>query len=632
MRRNAWLHMTTSDPNTPPPADQIPETEYVPADDQIIGQAFKWSFGVILIVAIAIAGTVMWLGRGRTNEVAIIRKDFGEIKGLDIAAQKMPHVVFRDVTRSAGIDFVHFNGAVGDKMLPETMGSGCAFLDYDNDGDQDILLVNGTNWPWDNQRDPPAQPALYRNDGSGQFENVTSGSGLDISFYGTGVACGDYDNDGNVDVFIAAVGTDRLFRNLGGRFKEVTCQVGVSCDEDTWGTSSAFFDFDNDGDLDLFVCNYVEWSRKVDLELNFTLNGTDRAYGPPTAYKGAHSYLYRNEGNGTFTDISAEAGVQVHNPATGLPVGKSLALAIMDLDDDRDLDMIVANDTTQNFLFENRGDGTFREDGVFAGLAYDGMGRATGAMGIDVAYYRNDRDLAVSVGNFANEMTSFFVRQPPSMQFSDDAVVEGIGSPSRAALSFGLFFFDYDLDGRSDLFQTNGHLDEEINEIQPSQHYRQPAQLFWNRGPDSTATFAVVPDEWVGDLSTPIVGRGAAYADIDADGDLDVILTQSGDRPILLRNDQQLGHHWLRLKLRGTKANRDGIGARVELTVGDATQVRYVMPTRSYLSQVELPVTFGLGQETKVNSLRVIWPGGLIQQVTDVNIDTEMIIEQSDAT
>lgn len=320
--------------------------------------------------------------------------------------------------------------------------------------------------------------------------------------------------------------------------------------------------------------------------------------------------------------------MQIDNPATGLPVAKALAILPVDIDGDGFIDLIVANDTVPNFLFHNNTDGTFQEIGARGGIAFSSAGKATGAMGIDAGHYRNDRDLAISIGNFANEMTSLYVSQREALQFADQAIGEGIGSPTRLRLTFGLFFFDYDLDGRLDLLQANGHLEDEINTVQPSQHYRQPAQVFWNAGPLTRSCFVEVPTSQLGDLSKPIVGRGAAYADIDGDGDLDVLLTQAGGPPMLLRNEQDLGHHWLRVKLIGRTCNRDAIGAWVELTAAGVTQRRQVMPTRSYLSQVELPVTFGLGDATEVDSLRIIWPDQATQEVAVDQLDTMLVIEQ----
>jgi hypothetical protein len=295
------------------------------------------------------------------------------------------------------------------------------------------------------------------------------------------------------------------------------------------------------------------------------------------------------------------------------------------------MDLLVANDTVGNFFFHNRGDGTFEEVGAMYGLAYDRMGQATGAMGVDAAEYRGDGELGFVIGNFANEMTSLYVSQGDPTLFADESIGEGIGAASRAALSFGVFLFDYDLDGRLDVLQTNGHLEEEINTVDPSQNYRQPAQLFWNAGPEARSTFVQVDSETTGALGQPIVGRGSAYADVDLDGDLDVALFQVGDRLLLLENQQQLGHHWLRVELVGDPAQgvpRDAIGARVELTAGGKTQVRHVMPFKSYLSQSQLPVTFGLGEATQVESLKVVWPNGEEQGVDDVPVDGRVVVRQ----
>ncbi|MDH5306638.1 MAG: CRTAC1 family protein [Myxococcales bacterium] len=603
------------------------EEEFVPEDDRIIGHAFRWSLAAAALVA-GIAALVLFGSREQPEAPALVARGPIELpRQLDQSQAALPLVPFRDVTRAAGIDFVHENGARGEKLLPETMGAGVAFLDYDADGDQDLLFVNSRRWSAGSAAD--ATPALYRNDGSGRFENVTAGSGLDVSFYGQGVAVGDYDNDGAADVFVSALGSNHLFRNAGGRFEEVTARAGVAGDARAWSTSAGFFDVDNDGDLDLFVCNYVAWSREVDLELHFTLNGVDRAYGPPKLYEGTHSYLYRNDGDGRFSDISAQAGIQIDNPATGRPMGKALALTFADADRDGDLDVFVANDTVQNFVFRNDGGGAFSELGAESGFAFDNNGAATGAMGIDAADFDNRGALAVGVGNFANETSSFYVQQNDPWQFVDVANAYGIGSPSRLKLSFGLFFFDYDLDGRLDLLQSNGHLEDGINEIQPSQTYRQAAQLFWNCGTEQRGCFAAVADERLGDLARPIVGRGAAYGDIDGDGDLDVVLTQTGGPPLLIRNDQDLGHHWLRVRLVGRRSNRDAIGAVIELRAGGTTQRRQVMPTRSYLSQVEMPVTFGLGAAGSIEWLRVVWPDGSTQEIAPGAIDTSIAIVQS---
>jgi len=603
------------------------EGELVPEDDTIIGRAFRWSLAVIAVVAV-LCGVAWFLSREAPVVEKVVERAPVEVpRELDQTQAEMPNVTFTDIAQRAGIDFVHENGAVGDKLLPETMGSGVAFFDYDGDGDQDLLFVNSSRWP-DNPG-PSGTMALYRNDGSGHFANVTAGSGLDVSFYGQGVAVGDYDNDGAVDVFFTAVGANHLFHNVGGHFEDVTQSAGVAGAPDAWSSSAGFFDYDNDGDLDLFVCNYIKWSREIDFRLNFTLNGVNRAYGPPMQYEGTYSALYRNEGGGRFRDVSSEAGIQIDNPATGRPMGKALAVTFVDADRDGDLDVFVANDTVQNFLFRNEGNGRFTEIGATSGFGFDNNGAATGAMGIDAGDYDNRGNLAVGIGNFANEHSSFYVQQRQPWQFVDVSNAEGIGSPSRLKLSFGLFFFDYDLDGRLDLLQSNGHLEDAINEIQPSQTYRQAAQLFWNCGSSEKSCFAAVPEDRLGDLGRPIAGRGAAYADVDGDGDLDVVLTQAGDRPLLARNDQALGHHWLRVVLEGHRSNRDAIGAWIELRAGDTTQRRQVMPTRSYLSQVELPVTFGLGHADRVDALRIEWPDGSTQDVRVDAVDTTLHVEQA---
>ena len=618
-------------------------------DDAIIGRALKWSLlAIVGFVGCALA-IAFWLSRPDTVEVGpAIAVELPETRGSTTSV--MPRVWFTDVTHDAGITFIHENGAVGDKLLPETMGGGCAFLDHDNDGDQDLLLVNSSHWPdnaaaaldlSDNDLGDDDGPlptmALYENDGNGIFRDVTTAVGLQHTFYGMGIAVGDYDNDGDTDVFISAVGPNHLFRNDNGKFVEASSEAGLVGDENAWSTSSGWFDYDNDGDLDLYVCNYVRWSREIDLAQDFRLTGIGRAYGPPMSFAGGFPFLYRNDGGGKFTDVSAESGVKVTNRETGVPVAKSLGLAPIDLDRDGWIDLVVANDTVRNLVFHNQRDGTFREVGIEAGIAFDSSGKARGAMGIDVSCFRDDGSVGVAIANFANEMTALYVSSGSNsgsssgsnLLFTDDAIPTGLGPPTRMELSFGLFFFDYDLDGRLDLLAANGHLESEINKVQESQHYQQPARLFWNAGADELSEFASVQEENCGpDLMKPIVGRGAAYADIDNDGDLDVLLTQVGGRPLLLRNDQDLGHHYLRFRLIGGRANRDAIGAWIEVRVGETILRRQVMPTRSYLSQVELPVTIGIGNNEHVDDVTVFWPDGTSQKVTDYALDGVTVVTQ----
>lgn len=598
--------------------------------DEIIGHAFRRSL-VAVAILLALLAAAWLVNQSLRKEDALVEAPRAAPVTV-VEEVRPPGVQFTDITGAAGIDFRHVNGAYGDKLLPETMGSGAAFFDYDGDADQDLLLINGDYWP---DRIEPGMPRptmkLYQNDGGGKFADVTEAAGLAVPLYGMGVAVGDYDNDGDADLFLTAYGSNHLFRNDGARFTDVTASAGVAGDETAWSTSAAFFDMENDGDLDLFVAHYVQWTRQIDLEVNFQLTGIGRAYGPPNAYQGTWNVLYRNDGDGAFTDVSGSSGIRVDNPATGAPMGKALAVVPVDIDRDGLLDLLVANDTVQNFLFHNRGDGAFEERGSEFGVAFDRDGRATGAMGADAAYFRNGPELGFAIGNFANEMTSLYVTQGAGPPLTDEAIVEGIGPASRMALTFGLFFFDYDLDGRLDLLQANGHLEGDINRVQSSQHYRQPPQLFWNCGDACRTSFLPQPADANGDLGTPLVGRGAAYADIDADGDLDVAITQNGDRALLLRNDQEPRHHWLRVRLTGTAVNRDAIGARVEVRAGGVTQTRLLMPSRSYLSQVEPVLTFGLGTADRVESVEVFWPDGSRQSLSGVAVDSVLgITQQSD--
>jgi hypothetical protein len=599
-----------------------------PPREAIIRRAFYWSLGVI--AGVACVAAVLWFLLREDATPLLVEEAVvtGPVRVPATSRETPPVVRFTDITAAAGIDFVHVNGRYGEKLMPETIGSGAAFIDYDNDGDQDLLLVNSSEWPG-HEQGSQATLALYRNDGSGRFEDVTRASGLAIHCYGMGVAVGDYDNDGWTDLYITTLGSNYLLHNAGGRFSDVTASAGVAGLDDDWSTVAAFIDYDNDGDLDLFVGNYVLWSRKINLEIDFQVTGLGRAYGAPNHFTGAANRLYRNEGDGSFSDISHTAGIVITDPVTGLPEGKTLGVAPVDYDGDGWLDLFVANDTDRNFLYHNLGNGRFEEVGSLEGIAYDRNGKSTSAMGIDAAWFRNDAELGVGIGNFANEMSSLFVTAEGAAPFADEAILEGFGPASRLALTFGLFFFDYDLDGRQDLFQANGHLESDINIVQPSQTYAQSPQLFWNCGETCRSRFVEVSDS--GDLNEALVGRGAAYADIDGDGDLDIVVVQNGRRAVLLRNDQQLGHHWLRLRLQGRGSNRSAIGARVELTAGGVRQRRLVMPTRSYLSQVELPLTFGLGSAHRVDALRVTWPNGEVQRVAVGQLDTEINIIQTQA-
>ena len=601
-------------------------------DDSVIGRAFMGSAVVFVVIGLVAGISYVILTTKQKSEIVVVEHltlpDRREMPKVIV-----PTIAWVDITESAGIHFLHNSGAAGEKLLPETMGSGCAFFDFDADGDQDVLFVNSCAWP-DKQDDskPLSTLAIYANDGHGDFTEVTKTVGLDVSLFGMGAACGDYDNDGQVDLFISCLGKDRLFHNVGGKFVDVTDRAGVGGDENAWSTSSGWFDCDQDGDLDLLVCHYVEWTRAFDLAQEFRLlGGNERAYGRPQPFAGTFPSLFRNDGDGRFSEVSAAAGFHVLNPATSVPMGKSLGLAFEDFDGDGKLDCVIANDTVQNFLFHNLGNGKFEEIGAMAGVAFDAAGAARGAMGIDTAAFRNDNSIGVAIGNFANEMSALYVSRSRNLQFYDAAVSNGFGPATRLELKFGVLFVDFDLDGRLDLFQANGHLEEDIAKVQASQRYEQSPQLFWNAGAEYNTEFIKCREQETGsELQKPMVGRGSSYADIDGDGDLDLLILGCGQRPRLLRNDQKLNHHWLRVKLVGNSSNRDAIGSLVEVRVGDVTQSRRVSPTRSYLSQVELPVTFGLGTSDSVDRIVITWPNGKQQVIQQPSIDQLLVIHQAE--
>ncbi len=595
--------------------------------EAVIKRAVRRSILLLLsMLALTAVAILTWKTLSETPQ-ELIEKDIQmPTVGQPVNHLSHPQVTFTDITKVAGIDFIHVNGAYGERLMPETIGSGAAFLDYDNDGDQDLFLVNSSWWPGHEQSGPTPKQALYQNDGKGGFKDVTATNGLDINSYGMGVAVGDYDNDGLSDLYLCAVGKNYLLHNSGEGFQDVSTVTGVAGASNEWSSSAAFIDYDNDGDLDLFVANYVKWSAEIDLEIDFKLTGLGRAYGAPNHFPGTNNRLYRNDGEGRFSDVSHAAGINVNDPNSGLPLGKALGIVAVDYDHDGWVDLFIANDTTRNFLFHNLGNGSFEEIGIFEGFSFDREGKATSGMGIDAAYFRNDQDLGLVVGNFANEMTSLYATADGTPPFADEAIIAGLGPPSRLALTFGVLFLDYDLDGRLDLLQANGHLEHEINRVQPSQHYAQPAQLFWNCGGQCDRRFILVQDS--SDLSQPMVGRAAAYADIDSDGDLDLLITQNGRRPVLLRNEQQTGNHWLRIKLTGTTSNRSAIGARLELSAGGITQRRDLFPARSYMAQMELPVTYGLGSLDSVDSLKITWPDGSLQTIVPEQVDTMLTIEQ----
>lgn len=609
--------------------------ELVSHDDRAIDRGLKVS-GLVLLVIAVLGGVIAII-------VNLPDEKPEEVKTLIVAPEErvedtsdVPEVAFVDVAQESGIDFVHNNGAVGDKLLPESLGGGVAVIDFDGDGDSDLLFVNSTWWEWDlggESERVPTTSRLYRNDtepGKGfRFVDVTEGSGLDVALFGMGASVGDFDNDGDSDIYLTAVGKNRLFRNEGeGRFTDITESAGVGGDASDWSTVSTWLDINNDGNLDLFVGNYVKWSREIDFAVNFTIDGTTRAYGPPTDFEGAFSRLYQGDGKGHFEEISQSSGIQVENKATGKPVSKTLGVAPFDFNMDGWVDILVANDTVQNLMFLNRQDGTFEERGAISGVAFDSNGNTRGAMGIDVAHFRNTKDVGIAIGNFSNEMTSLYVTQGIPTLFADEAIAEGIGPTSRLPLKFGIFFWDYDLDGWQDLLSVNGHLDEDIVKLQSSQHYAQPALLYWNAGGNGFVN--IDESKAPGDLFNPIVGRGCSYADLDADGDLDLVFTQLHGAPMVLENRLDGGRNWLRVKLVGGQGvNRDGIGAIVSVWTGEKKQIRSMTPTRGYLSQSENIATFGLGKHESADRIEVLWTGGEISTLDgeQENLESGQLIE-----
>ena len=573
------------------------------------------SVGVVLGI---VATTLLIYFISTLDRAPPVEEQATQLPVVEYTASGTPDFLFTDITQEAGIDFTHVNGAYGERLLPETMGSGVAFFDYDLDGDEDLLLINSTRWSEDKtDSTEDSRSRLFENDGSGKFTDVTE-SKLDLTIYGMGVAVGDYNGDGYPDIFVTAVGKNKLLRNLEGeRFVDVTNAMGVGGDESSWSTCATFLDYDQDGDLDLFVCNYVDWSPEIDRNVNFQLTGIGRAYGPPTDFAGTQNWLYLNDGS-SFIDVSMTSGVFVTNQATGQPVGKALAVLPLDLDDDSDTDLVVANDTVRNFVYINQGNGQFIEEGIERGIAFDSGGAATGAMGIDGTYIHDIQSLAIAIGNFANEMTSYYVRRDSDELFSDDAIISGIGAPTRSRLTFGVFFADLNLDGLSDFFSVNGHVEPEIQQVQTSQHYRQRPQIFWACGPRCGRYYFEV--EQIGDLNTPKAGRAAAYADIDQDGDLDIVVSEVAGRTSLYRNDNAVLNNWIRVKPLSSEGH-PLFNSKVLVTSSNKTQKMEMTPTRSYLSQVELALTFGLGQISKVDQIIVEWPDGTQSEFTDVQVN-----------
>lgn len=542
-------------------------------------------------------------------------------------------VRFTEIAERAGIHFVYHNGARGKKYMPETVGSGVAFLDYDNDGWQDILILNGTDWPENHTAASRKNtPHLYHNNHDGTFTEVTHAAGLDREMYAMGVAVGDYDNDGYEDLYITCIGANHLLRNTLGEqsrvtsapsipiFQEVTAQAGVTGVpypktelKWKWSTSAAWLDYDRDGKLDLFVCQYVQWSPESD---HWCGHYGVRGYCPPGTYEPSYCTLYHNEGNGHFRDVSADVGIL--SPRTR---GKSFGVAVADYNEDGWPDIAVTNDTWPNFLFINEQGKRFVERGVESGIAIGENGKAKAGMGIDTADWHNNGHFGIATGNFTGESLSLFQNEG-QLLFTDQAHPGGMAAPSLLFLTFGLFFFDYDLDGWQDAFAANGHIDDVVNTYS-EYTFKQRPQLFHNLGDGKF--------EEKGEASgftDKMVARGAAYGDIDNDGYLDVAVVDNAGRFRLYHNEGGNHHHWIRFRLDGVKSNREGIGALIRVTAGGVTQSQYVRSGCSFLSESQRQPTFGLGASGTITHVEVTWPSGTVDRCDTLPADHQILISE----
>jgi enediyne biosynthesis protein E4 len=517
-----------------------------------------------------------------------------------------PAITFEDITQKAGIRFVHNNAAFGKKYLPETMGPGVAFIDYDNDGWQDIFLVNGTNWPGRPQK--LSTPKLYHNNHDGTFTDVTHKAGLDVEVFGMGVTIGDYDNDGYDDLFLTTMGQSHLFHNNGnGTFTDVTQKASLMGPKE-FSTSAAWVDYDKDGKLDLIVANYVQWS--LDGDLYCTLDGKSKSYCTPESYKGTSVRLWHNRGDGTFEDVTKKAGL-------GEPTSKTLGIAILDYDSDGWPDVLFSNDTQPNKLYRNNGNGTFTEKAVVAGIAFSEDGVARAGMGVDAADYDRSGSASILITNFSNQMLSLYHNEGKGL-FVDEAPRSEIGRASLLTLGFGCFFFDYDLDGWPDIFIANGHIDGDIQRVQPNVKYAMPPHLFRNVG---RGNFREVTKTLGAAFNTPRVGRGAAYGDINNDGRPDLLLSTNGGPAYLFENEVAPGsvvNKSLRVKLIGIKSNRDGIGTLVSVGVQGAAESQMLRSGSSYLSASELVLTYGLGRHEQADSIEIRWPSGQVDKLSGI--------------
>ena len=527
------------------------------------------------------------------------------------AAAAAPLVQFLDVAAPSGIPFRHYNGASPEKLMVETFGSGVAWIDFDNDGWSDLFFASGADLA---RGKPSPGNVLYRNLGNGRFADVTETAGLRGSgLFSTGVAVGDYDNDGKLDLYVTGYGSNRLYRNQGdGTFADLTARAGVAAAG--WSSSAGFFDYDRDGDLDLYVVRYLDYDAKRDPYCGFKKEGW-RMYCDPRSFDGVPDILYRNNGGGTFTDVSRAAGIA--NPA-----GKGLGVAFGDIDQDGWTDIYIANDGVRNFLYRNKGDGTFTDIAYSAGVGFDANGKPQAGMGTEIADYDGDGRPDIFVTNFSEELNTLY-RNLGDLTFEDATEKAGLQS-GFLPLGFGTRLFDFDNDGDLDIYVTNGHVIDNVHLYNPRLSYRQKDLLYENAG----GRFRDVSAAAGPAFQIEHVGRGSAAGDYDNDGDLDLVISDSGGRAMLLRNDGGNRNHWVAVKARGLASNRFGFGARVKVTAGGRTQLREITPVSSYLSSSDIRLHFGLGAQSKAARIEILWPSGKKQTLEDVPAGRVIEVEE----